>query len=52
MTTTFRRLRGLNIALLAAGTVAACARPSPEGDEPPLERLPFAVVDPIVLYGP
>ena len=26
MITTFRRLRGLNIALLAAGTVAACAQ--------------------------
>jgi hypothetical protein len=33
-------------------SACACARPSPEGDEPPLKRLPFRRGRPNRLYGP
>lgn len=44
MTTTFRRLRGLNIALLAAGTVAACA-------QLPSSQQPVQASNPSVTYN-
>jgi hypothetical protein len=44
MTTTFRRLRGLNIALLAAGTVAACA-------QLPSSQQPVQASNPTVTYN-
>ena len=44
MITTFRRLRGLNIALLAAGTVAACA-------QLPSSQQPVQASNPTVTYS-
>jgi hypothetical protein len=44
MITTFRRLRGLNIALLAAGTVAACA-------QLPSSQQPVQASNPTVTYN-
>jgi hypothetical protein len=44
MNTTFRRLRGLNIALLAAGTVAACA-------QLPSSQQPVQASNPTVTYN-
>jgi uncharacterized lipoprotein YehR (DUF1307 family) len=44
MITTFRRLRGLNIALLAAGTVAACA-------QLPSSQQPVQASNPSVTYS-
>ena len=44
MITTFRRFRGLNIALLAAGTVAACA-------QLPSSQQPVQASNPSVTYN-
>jgi hypothetical protein len=44
MITTFRRLRGLNIALLAAGTVAACT-------QLPSSQQPVQASNPTVTYS-
>jgi hypothetical protein len=44
MITTFRRLRGLNIAFLAAGTVAACA-------QLPSSQQPVQASNPTVTYS-
>jgi hypothetical protein len=44
MITTFRRLRGLNIALLAAGTVAACT-------QLPSSQQPVQASNPSVTYN-
>ena len=44
MTTIYRRLRGLNIALLAAGTVAACA-------QLPSSQQPLQASNPSVTYS-